>query len=168
MATTKRTSPPKLADDLNVAAITGPEVKKKPADTKPSVAGDTPKKASRSRKPTPEIPSSPPAAAPATPVMTEKAAEAAAETAKKAAPLPEPKSKAKPAGEKARAKSAPAKKAQAGAKLARPDQAEIDRMIAEAAYYLAEKRNFAPGFEEEDWAAARAEVEARLSGGNGP
>jgi len=25
-------------------------------------------------------------------------------------------------------------------------------MIAEAAYYLAEKRSFAPGFEEEDWA----------------
>jgi hypothetical protein len=35
-------------------------------------------------------------------------------------------------------------------------------MIAEAAYYLAEKRNFAPGFEVEDWAAATAEVMARV------
>jgi hypothetical protein len=41
--------------------------------------------------------------------------------------------------------------------------AEIQRMIAEAAYYLAEKRNFAPGFEEEDWATATTEVMAQIS-----
>jgi hypothetical protein len=44
----------------------------------------------------------------------------------------------------------------------KPDTAEIERMIAEAAYYLAEKRSFAPGFEEEDWAVATAEVMARV------
>lgn len=32
------------------------------------------------------------------------------------------------------------------------------RMIAEAAYYRAEKRGFAPGNELEDWLAAEAEV----------
>ncbi|KAA6187071.1 DUF2934 domain-containing protein [Thiohalocapsa marina] len=35
-------------------------------------------------------------------------------------------------------------------------------MIADAAYYLAEKRNFAPGHEQEDWLAAEAEVDALL------
>ena len=43
-----------------------------------------------------------------------------------------------------------------------PDAKEIYRMTAEAAYYLAEKRNFAPGHEQEDWEAARAEVMAQL------
>ncbi len=47
-------------------------------------------------------------------------------------------------------------------KHAKPDAAEIEQMVAEAAYYLAEKRSFVPGFEEEDWAAATAEVMARL------
>lgn len=37
-----------------------------------------------------------------------------------------------------------------------PSQAELEAMIAEAAYYLAEKRNFQPGFEAEDWATATA------------
>jgi hypothetical protein len=37
------------------------------------------------------------------------------------------------------------------------------RMIQEAAYYRAEKRGFAPGHEEEDWAAAVAEIDAMLA-----
>jgi len=37
-------------------------------------------------------------------------------------------------------------------------------MIAEAAYYRAERRAFAPGFEIVDWLAAEAEVDARFSG----
>lgn len=36
------------------------------------------------------------------------------------------------------------------------------RMIADAAYYRAERRNFAPGHEYEDWLAAEAEVEEVL------
>jgi hypothetical protein len=44
----------------------------------------------------------------------------------------------------------------------RPDQQAVDRMIAEAAYYLAEKRNFAPGWEEEDWETARKDVMDRF------
>jgi hypothetical protein len=35
-------------------------------------------------------------------------------------------------------------------------------LIAEAAYFRAEKRGFAPGHETEDWLAAEREVDARL------
>ena len=41
-------------------------------------------------------------------------------------------------------------------------QAELERMIAEAAYYRAEKRGFAPGFEAGDWTEAEAEIKARV------
>jgi len=36
------------------------------------------------------------------------------------------------------------------------------RMIAEAAYYMAERRGFEPGYEFEDWLAAEAEVDRDL------
>ncbi len=39
-------------------------------------------------------------------------------------------------------------------------------MIAEAAYLRAERRGFAAGYEEEDWLAAEAEVDALLRAGN--
>lgn len=35
-------------------------------------------------------------------------------------------------------------------------------LIAEAAYFLAEKRGFTPGYETEDWLRAESEVDARL------
>jgi len=61
------------------------------------------------------------------------------------------------------ASGASSKKAGAlGTAAAFPDAKEVYRMTAEAAYYLAEKRNFAPGHEQEDWEAARAEVMAQL------
>jgi len=44
----------------------------------------------------------------------------------------------------------------------RPGPEAIQKMIEEAAYYLAEKRNFEPGFEQEDWEAAKAAVMAQL------
>lgn len=37
-----------------------------------------------------------------------------------------------------------------------------NRMIAEAAYYMAERRGFEPGYEFEDWLAAEAEVDRDL------
>jgi Protein of unknown function (DUF2934) len=37
-------------------------------------------------------------------------------------------------------------------------QAEVKAMIAEAAYYLAEKRGFVPGYELEDWLKAEAQI----------
>jgi Protein of unknown function (DUF2934) len=36
-------------------------------------------------------------------------------------------------------------------------------MIAQAAYFRAERRNFAPGRELEDWVAAEAEVDRELA-----
>ena len=42
---------------------------------------------------------------------------------------------------------------------------QIHNRIAETAYYRAQERGFAPGFEMEDWLAAEAQVEATLSVG---
>ena len=39
-------------------------------------------------------------------------------------------------------------------------------LIAEAAYFRAERRHFAPGHEFEDWLAAEVEVERALNLGN--
>jgi len=44
---------------------------------------------------------------------------------------------------------------------ARPREA----LIAERAYFRAERRGFEPGHEGEDWLAAEAEVDQLLSGG---
>ena len=41
-------------------------------------------------------------------------------------------------------------------------------MIAEAAYLRAEKRDFAPGFEVEDWLSAESEVDTLLTLGVAP
>lgn len=40
---------------------------------------------------------------------------------------------------------------------------DLGQMISEAAYYRAEKRGFAPGYEMEDWIAAEIELHARLN-----
>jgi hypothetical protein len=44
-----------------------------------------------------------------------------------------------------------------------PSAAQLQALIAEAAYYRAERRGFAPGRETEDWLAAEAEIMARMS-----
>jgi DUF2934 family protein len=49
-----------------------------------------------------------------------------------------------------------------------PTAREIYEMIAEAAYFRAQKRGFAPGLAEEDWRAAEAEVLERLRNGEAP
>ena len=41
--------------------------------------------------------------------------------------------------------------------------ADRDAMIAEAAYFLAERRDFAPGFEDHDWFKAAQDIDAMLS-----
>ena len=43
-----------------------------------------------------------------------------------------------------------------------PTEKEVLEMIAEAAYYRAEKRGFVPGLEREDWLQAEAEVMERM------
>jgi hypothetical protein len=77
----------------------------------------------------------------------------------------------KPAG-RAVSPRAPRKKVVAPSQAAEvaqmPDQAAIDGMVAEAAYYLAEKRAFAPGFEEQDWQAARDQIAAQLRAARNP
>lgn len=40
---------------------------------------------------------------------------------------------------------------------------EMRRQIAEAAYYRAKQRGFAPGYELEDWVQAESEVRSRLN-----
>ena len=39
---------------------------------------------------------------------------------------------------------------------------EIYQLIQESAYYKAEARGFSPGYEEQDWLEAEAEIKARL------
>jgi secreted protein with Ig-like and vWFA domain len=46
--------------------------------------------------------------------------------------------------------------------------ARLQAQIAEAAYYRAERRGFAPGQEIEDWLAAEAEVLARVGADERP
>ena len=42
------------------------------------------------------------------------------------------------------------------------NEAERQRMIGEAAYYLAEKRGFTPGHHDADWAEAERQINAKL------
>jgi hypothetical protein len=109
--------------------------------------------------------------APATPVPAAAPKAAAAAPAPQAKPAPkEPATTivlsvddapaAKPAA-KPRKQAEPKTKA-AATQSNMPDQAVIDKMVAEAAYYLAEKRNFAVGFEEEDWLKAREQIMTQL------
>ena len=66
-----------------------------------------------------------------------------------------------PVSRKTRARAIPAPPAEAAQALAhRPDAQRT--MIAELAYYRAERRGFAPGGELQDWLEAEAEVRARL------
>lgn len=41
-------------------------------------------------------------------------------------------------------------------------EAELRQMIEQAAYYIAEKRGFHPGYEQQDWLAAERQVKERL------
>jgi hypothetical protein len=42
------------------------------------------------------------------------------------------------------------------------DEAAKRRMIAEAAYFVAERRGFAPGYAMDDWLQAEQEIEASM------
>ena len=60
------------------------------------------------------------------------------------------------------AKPQPSMKPQA-VPQARPVR-DLDRLIAEEAYYRAQSRGFEPGHEREDWIAAEKEVRRRIEG----
>jgi hypothetical protein len=69
----------------------------------------------------------------------------------------------KPAPRKTLSQKAPAAGAAPGfGQFTGPEQRAA--LIAEAAYFRAERRGFAPGHEVEDWLAAESEVDARLLG----
>ncbi len=74
---------------------------------------------------------------------------------------------AAPVAAPAAAKAAPAKSdvlpAKTAAKRALDPQVRL-RMIAEAAYYIAEKRGFIHGHHDADWAAAEQQVDRMLAG----
>ena len=71
-----------------------------------------------------------------------------------------------PPVKKTKAKSSDAKPVAAdrAEDIVQVSEDESHRMIELEAYFLAEKRNFQPGFEQEDWATATAIVMARLQG----
>jgi hypothetical protein len=51
-------------------------------------------------------------------------------------------------------------------KPARPSDEEIYFLIQESAYYKAEARGFSPGYEEQDWLEAEAQIKAQLGYGS--
>ncbi|WP_295882340.1 DUF2934 domain-containing protein [uncultured Thiohalocapsa sp.] len=57
----------------------------------------------------------------------------------------------------------PAARADNGAPPLDPTPAERAEMIAVAAYYLAERRRFAPGGAEADWLRAEAQIDRMLT-----
>lgn len=63
----------------------------------------------------------------------------------------------------AAARAAPRRRASSAAAAA-PAQELLRTMVAEAAYYRAERRGFLPGWEMEDWLSAEAEVLTQLCG----
>lgn len=98
--------------------------------------------------------------APAKKPATAAIAKPATSTVKKAAP---PAAASAPAPKAA----APAAKPAAPAAAAKPAKAAITpeqrwKLVAEAAYYLAEKRGFAAGHANADWLAAEKQVDAKL------
>ncbi|MBI3068227.1 MAG: DUF2934 domain-containing protein [Betaproteobacteria bacterium] len=59
-------------------------------------------------------------------------------------------------------RAARTKRATPGASSASISPEERRRLIAEAAYFIAERRGFAAGSELEDWLQAEAQIEGRL------
>jgi hypothetical protein len=65
---------------------------------------------------------------------------------------------------KSRSRKTQAAEATAPALTAMPTPEEIKEMIAKAAYFLAEERNFSPGHELDDWLEAERRIHATLFG----
>lgn len=69
---------------------------------------------------------------------------------------------------KVKAPAAPKKVAAKKTTHQLPDQDLINKMVAEAAYFIAEKRQFAPGYEQADWQEAKAQILAQLKNASPP
>ena len=85
-----------------------------------------------------------------TPKSTRSKAKTPADTA-----APKPKTTR---SRKAKTAEQPAIEVTAITPVSVPSGRELAGMIATAAYYLAERRNFAPGYELEDWLAAERQI----------
>lgn len=101
------------------------------------------------------------------PATVKPAAPAKAPAAKKAAAKPAVAAKkatvkSAPAAKKAAAPKAAATKAAPKVKRTAPTPEERYRMIAEAAYYIAERRGFAPGDPAKDWRDAEAQIVSQI------
>ena len=99
--------------------------------------------------------------------MTQKAKDKVARSAPKkpATRVPKPKKKTAESGKTSRgAKSAPKKTVAAKAERGSATISREQRlaMVAEAAYFMAERRGFAGGDPEQDWREAEAEINALL------
>ena len=107
------------------------------------------------------------AAAPAKPRAAAKAAgkatpgKAKAPGSKAAAEPTSSKTPRKRAAAAAKSKLAPKRAARASPDLAISAEAR-EAMIAEAAYFIAQARGFAPGNEAQDWLVAEAQIDALL------
>jgi Protein of unknown function (DUF2934) len=80
-------------------------------------------------------------------------------------PATRPPRRAKPKSAKA-AKPASSRRSEVISPVIDPEHRRD--LIAKVAYFRAERRNFATGFEEEDWMAAEAEVDTTLTMGVTP
>jgi hypothetical protein len=140
------------AKPLGAAAPTTP-----PPVAKPAIVPATPVK-------TAPVDSTPAAPVKKKPVAAPKKPAVKAPAVKPAVKAPEIKVEAPKTPAPKSEKPAPVTKAtKAAAALSTlPDQSAVDKMVAEAAYYLAEKRNFATGFEEEDWLKAKEQIMSQL------
>jgi hypothetical protein len=71
--------------------------------------------------------------------------------------------KPKPAPKTAAAARPPVRKSSAEKPSPQVSSEDLQRLVAEAAYYRAQRRGFEPGYELQDWVEAEAEVK-RLIG----
>jgi hypothetical protein len=81
------------------------------------------------------------------------------------APAKAPRTSSRTNAEAAKANASEAAKAKAsfsGYARAEVSPEEVRKLIAEAAYYRAKRRGFAPGHEIDDWVQAEAEVMRRI------
>ncbi|HSN73349.1 MAG TPA: DUF2934 domain-containing protein [Steroidobacteraceae bacterium] len=101
---------------------------------------------------TPPEPAAKPARTARKPAKTAKASPAATKSKAKAAPARE----RKPAV--AKAPAANRRRESAAPEVAAPTDVELAQMVATAAYFIAEKRSFAPGYELEDWLTAESQI----------
>ncbi|MEY6431071.1 DUF2934 domain-containing protein [Thioalkalicoccus limnaeus] len=121
----------------------GPEPK--PAKPTTNVRSTTPARSTTSKK------------APATTAAKDKAPTQAATEA--AAPRSTARRKAPPAIEPTRSKTKTAGRRNASLAATPLSAEEREHMVRMAAYFKAEKRQFAPGYEAQDWAEAEREVD---------